>query len=81
MSQRLLLLLLMVLTGAAASQGRLMFYLFTWPLCVNATLNYLVGMMGSYSSEDRRTESARLSQELSSTLSPSLFPSFLFGAT
>lgn len=68
MTQRLLLLL-MVMTGAAVSQGRLMFYPFTRPLCVNATLNYLAGMMRSNSSEDRRTESARLSQKVFSTLS------------
>lgn len=41
MTQRLMMMMIVV-TGAAASQGRLMIYPSTPPLCVNATLNYLV---------------------------------------
>lgn len=79
MTQRLPLL--MVLTGAAALRGRLMLYPFTQPLCGNATLNYLAGMIGSYSSGDGRTEKAKLPETVLFSLPPSRFPSFLFGAT
>lgn len=36
------LMMMAAVTGAAASRGRLMFYLSAQLLCVNATLNYLV---------------------------------------
>lgn len=65
--------------------GRLMFYPSTWLLCVNQTLNYLVvsryGECTLLSLEvtPLRTEGQTFSETALNSLSPSLFPSRLFG--